>query len=152
MSKKKTESALGDVENMRAPNAGVQPSPGALSDVLTEDGASAFIVSTAARGAGRKFNVTLIDPFLLEELLDEDKTVKKIGAKADELKRWTPQLMEAMKVAVIAVFRDKYLPKIWDQVEKSLNVTAEYAMLRQVAIRECARLHEDIKSYKPRKK
>lgn len=152
MAKKKTESALGDVENMRAPNAGVQPTPGALSDVLMEDGTSAFVTITDARGAGRKFNVTLIDPFLLEELLDEDKTVKKLGAKADELGHWTPKLMEAMQVAVVEVFKEKYLPKIWDRVEQSLNVIAEYAMLRQVAIRECARLRENIQSHKPRKR
>lgn len=154
MAKKKTKPAYepGDLEKMAPPNDRIQHGPGNLSRLRKATGESAFIIEHGARGDdGEVFKLTRIDPILLEELLDADPRVRRLGIRADEKGRWTPAMLDRMELEVERVFEEEYLPLVLEEFAEIRRQIAEYALLRQAGNLELLRLHQAIDKHRPKR-
>lgn len=144
----KPEYKPGTLDNMAPPNEHVQFCGGRMGDVLRPDGSSAFVKEHDCRGADTVFKVTMIDPFLLERLCDEDKKLQKIGASADAKEKWTPSMLERAEKEVDRIFEEVYLPKIFEEWNEIRRNVAEYALLRSADQLDSARIAERIRAFK----
>lgn len=138
----------GDLEKMRPPNDRVQFSDGRLADVKTEDGKSAFVKDEDCIGDDKRFARTLIDPFRLEELLDTDAVVKRIGKRADEQGGWNARELTNMERAVLRVMHEEYLGELLEEMERVVPVVAEYMVLRTADKLDLERIRAAIRAIK----
>lgn len=141
----------GDLDEMAPPNRRLPNGPGSIAGLKKPDGTNAFVHETDARGGELTFNVTRIDPFLLEELLDADSRVRKLGIRADTHGKWTPAMMAAMRKEVERVFEEEYMPRVFAEFEEIADLLAEYTLLRQAGNLETMRLQEAIRAHRPKR-